>query len=137
MFNKYKKLYPIALSMVEERPKLVEEIFVKLAPHKGVYIGVCILDGSFMCDSPGELFSSLEQGEKLRIVYKDEFKNKNYRPLEVQREDGTYVGVIPLVNSIVPNIVLARGLKTWCHLEAKEFNAGMLSFAVSIYCEDY
>lgn len=135
--NKYKKLYPITMSMVSENPDLVEKIFVKLAPHKGVFIGVCALEGCFMCDSPGEMFSSLELGEKLRIDYKENRKSRNYLQLEVQREDGAYVGVLPFEWCTLPNMLFSRGLNVWCHLEVKDFKGGIFTAAVSIYCEDY
>lgn len=136
MFKKYKKLYPVTISMISKEKVLVEKIFLKLSPHKGVFIGTCELEGCFMCDSPGEIFSSLEHGEKLNIDYKTG-KNGAYLQLEVKREGGTYVGMLPYTSCIIPSMLFSRGINVWCHLEAKEFKGGMFSAAVSVYCDEY
>ena len=128
-------LYPVTLKLVRNDIKTVNEIFKKVCPHKGGFIGVCELKGCFAWENVGETFDSLELGETLIAV-----KNKNarsFQPLDVIRYDGTLLGYLPYAESFVPNLILKNGLKVYCYVEAKEFNGGMPAVAVSIYSEDY
>ncbi len=130
-----KSLYPITVKLLADHRELVHDLFKKLAPHKGAFIGVCELQGSFLCDSVGELFESLAIGERLALVRENE---KSLNPtLEATRFDGTAIGSLPFSSSILPNMLISRGLDVFCYMEAKEFNGGMLAIAVSIYCEEY
>ncbi len=129
-----KKNYPVSVSFVKEHYKELPAIFKKVRPHKEGFIGVCLLDGSFMCESPETLYSSLTVGEKLVIACDDTEKVK---PLEVKRSDGTVLGVLPFDASILPNMLISRGIDVFCYVEATDFTAGMLNIAVSIYCENY
>lgn len=131
-----KNQYPLTLSVIADKPEMAKKIMLKENPHKGVFIGLCKLEGSFLCDSPGEVYSSLSIGEKLCIT-PDASSKHTYPPLMVTLADGTLLGKLPFGNSVIPNMLLSRGISVWCHAEAKVFGAGMLEIAVSVYCEDY
>ena len=130
-------LYPIAIKTIQERPNLLKTLFLKLRPHQGAFIGVCELQGCFLCESKGELYSSLEIGEQLCLAYEAPGKKKGCSPISVKRKSGTVIGELPFSDSIVPNMLINRGIAVTCYLEAKEFNAGLLALGVSIYCENY
>ncbi len=130
-----KSLYPITVKMLADHPEQVHELFKRLSPHKEAFIGVCELEGTFLCDSLGELFESLYFGERLSLLPENE---KTQNPaLEATRSDGTVIGSLPFSDSLLPNMLIARGLEVFCYIEAKKFNGGMPSVAVSIYCERY
>ncbi len=129
--------YPITLKSLKEHPEIVKKVFLKLYPHKGAFISVCELEGCFLCDSPGELYSSLTIGEKLSLSHENGVIPEFNTSLQVKRADGTLVGMLPFSQSLIPNLLKKRNLEVWCHLEAKEFNAGDLALAVSVYCEEY
>lgn len=121
--------------MLSSHRDFVYGLFSELKPHKGVFVGVCLLEGCFLCDSPGELYSELAFGERLALA--DKSKPLKNLPLEVIRADGTHLGNLPFADSILPNLMFARGINVYCYLEAKEFNGGMLAIAVSVYCDEY
>ncbi len=131
---KKKSLYPINLKLLSDRKSLVYEVFRKVAPHKGSFVGVCELEGCFMCDEPEMLFDSLKIGELLMLESDTENKTKS---LSVKRTDGMFIGNIPFSDSLLPNLLISRGIKLFCYLEAKEFIGGMLALAVSVYCDNY
>lgn len=129
-------LYPISFSQITDHPETLTDIFIKARPHKGAFIGVTELEGSFMCDSPEALFASLEIGEKLSLALDKSSKLSN-PPLYVSRSDGTALGTLPYGEAIFPNKLISLGVSLWCHLEAKSLQGGLLSIAVSVYSEKY
>ena len=129
-----RKNYPVSVSFVKDHYEKLPKIFKKVRPHKEVFIGVCLLDGSFMCDSPEELYSSLTLGEKLSVLCYD---TEKVEPLEVRRNNGTVLGTLPFNESVFPNMLISRGIDVFCYIEATDFTAGILEIAVSIYCERY
>lgn len=128
-------LYPIDLKLLSDHREAVSEVFRKVRPHKGAFVGVCELEGCFLCDSAGELFESLEFGERLSL-FREKGK-KRYAPLAAVRKDGTAVGNLPFSDAILPNLLIERGINVYCYIEAKEFNGGMFAVAVSIYSDKY
>ncbi len=131
---KRKKNYPVTVSFVKDHYEELPAIFKKACPHKEAFIGVCLLDGCFMCESPEETYSSLAVGERLSLNCNDEEKVK---PIEVKRSDGTVLGVLPFDESVLPSMLISRGIDVFCYVEATDFTAGLFSVAVSIYCEKY
>lgn len=131
-----KKQYPVTLSLIQNHAELVNKIFLDERPHKGYYIGACELEGSFLCESPGELFDAVVIGERL-ILSADISSKALLPPLFVTRADGTELGKLPFDAAILPNILISRGIPVWCHAEAKVFNGGMLEIAVSVYSDNY
>lgn len=131
-----KKLYPITISMLRDHSDMIPEIFLAARPHKGAFLGVSELDGSFLCDNAKEIFESFQLGEKLYVSVDRESKI-SVPPLSVYREDKTFLGTLPYGASIFPNLLLKRGVNIWCHAEAASFDNDLLSIAVSIYCEEY
>ena len=128
--------YPVTLSLITDHPKEAKKVFLDERPHKKAFIGITKLDGSFLCDSVGELYSSLQIGEKLSLIPQE--KSARSLPiLNAAREDGTFVGVLQYSDAILPNILMSMGISVWCYVEATKFNAGMLEIGVSIYCEKY
>ncbi|MBQ8896353.1 MAG: hypothetical protein IJY88_06145 [Clostridia bacterium] len=135
MKQELKELYPITVKLVADHRDLAYEIFEKLHIHKGGFIGVCELNGCFLCENVGELYSSLGFCERLALVRES---SKSENPiLNAVRTDGTVVGSLPFSDSILPNMLISRGVNVYCYAEAKEFNGGMLAIAVSIYCDEY
>lgn len=130
------KDYPVSLSVISEHPKRANEIFLEARPHKGAYIGVAKLQGSFLCELTGDVFADLEIGEKLTVA-PDLQSKLSLPPLNVTKEDGTFLGILPYAEAILPNILISRGIELWCYAEAKEFKGGIPEIVVSIYCEEY
>ncbi len=126
-----KSFYPITLKLLSEDRSFVFEVFRKVSPHKGTFIGVSKLEGTFLCDEQKELYDSINIGEKLSLVPED------YNRLSVQRDDGTKLGMLPFVDSLLPNMLIPRELNPIAYLEAKEFEDDILTVAVSLYCDKY
>jgi hypothetical protein len=130
-----KSYYPITVKLLQDNKPLVIDVFKKVRPHKGGFIGVCELKGCFSWENVGETFDSLRIGEALWAV-----KNESagsVQPLDVIKNDGTVLGFLPYNESVLPNMLIKRGIRVICYVEAKEFNGGMPAVAVSIYSEDY
>ncbi len=130
-----KSLYPITVKLLSDHRELVFDLFKELRPHKGGFIGVCELQGCFSWETPGETYESLTFGEVLYAVRNA--SARSFQPLSVIRNDGSVLGYIPYADSILPNLLIKRGINVLCYIEAKEFNGGMPSVAVSIYSENY
>ena len=130
-----KSLYPITVKLVSDHKALVFDVFKTVCPHKGGFIGVCELDGCFSWEAPGETYDSLAIGEVLYAVREE--NARSFQPLKAIRNDGSVLGYIPYADSILPNMLIKRGIKVICYVEAKEFNGGMPSVAVSVYSEEY
>ncbi len=126
-----KSLYPITLKLLADRQSLVYDVFRSVQPHKGEFIGVCELEGSFLCDEPERLYDSLTFGEKMSVVVDETDR------LSVERIDGTQIGILPFADGLLPNMLLSRGINVFCYLEAKELDETMLTVAVSLYCDKY
>lgn len=125
-------LYPVNVKLISDRKELVCDLLRKIRPHKdGAFIGVCLLEGSFLCDNVGELYESVSFGERLNVVADAELR------LSVENASGRSLGFIPFADSVLPKSLISRGIKVFCHLEAKEFNGGLISFGVSLYCDKY
>lgn len=137
--KKMKPSFPLTVSMVSEHHKETVELFKRKPPRKReCFIGVCILDGTFLCDNPGELYSSLSIGERLELFYRKEQSEKTQvMPISVVRADQTEVGVLPFEYSVIPSLLASRGVESYCYVEAKLFQGGLLSVAVSVYCDKY
>ena len=132
---RFKSFYPITVKLLQDNKNLVLNVFKKLNPHKGGFIGVCELKGCFSWENVGETFDSLKIGEALWAVKNE--SAKSMQPLEVIKNDGTVLGFIPYGESVLPNMLIKRGVRVICYVEAKEFNGGMPAVAISIYSEDY
>ena len=130
-----KSLYPITIKLLNDHKELVYEVFKAVCPHKGGFIGVCELQGCISWENIGETFDSLKIGEVLYAVRNA--SSKSVQPLSVIRNDGSLLGYIPYADSILPNLLKKRDINILCYVEAKEFNGGMPSVAVSIYSENY
>lgn len=132
---RYKSFYPLTVGLVEDDKEFAFAVVKRINPHKDSFIGVCNLEGSFLCDSPGELFDSLNIGDRLKLVsFESDGKNV---PLTVCRDNGDTLGMLPYADSVLPKMLIRRGLDVFCYLEAKEFNGGMIAFTVTVYCEKY
>ncbi len=132
----FRNNYPITVSMVSDHYDVVTEVFYKVKPHKDAFIGVVLLEDSFSLESAGDIFVSLELGEKLTFLV--DGKSKSSCPaILVYRYDGTYLGQLPFSACLIPNMLIEMGVKVWGYFEAKSFTGGLLSIAVSIYCEKY
>lgn len=136
-FNRKKKYsYPVEMKKFKYDLDKVPEIFVELKPHKGTFISVTMLHGSFLCENAGEVFKTLELGEKL-LISADPNSKLLLPPILVHRQDKTFLGKIPATFSLLPFILLQREIDVWCHIEAMTFEDEYLEIAVSIYCENY
>ena len=134
MRNKYS--YPVTLSLITDHPDTAKKVFLDRPPHKGAFIDVTKLDGSFLADSVGELYSSLQIGEKLSLL-PEEGPSKRLPALKAVRADGSFVGYLQYSAAILPNMLMDRGISVWCHVEATQFNGGILEVGVSVYCDKY
>lgn len=126
-----KRHYPISVKMYREERKFVFQLFRKVQPHKEVFIGVCELEGSFLCEDPQQTYDSLIVGELLELTLDDTDR------LNVKRQNGTFLGIIPYTDAVLPKMISARGLKLFAYFEAKDFTDGLLEIVVSMYCEKY
>lgn len=129
--------YPITVSAVTDYSKDIPKIFLSKKRHTGMFVGVSLLDGSFLCENPSCLFSSLAVGEKLSLKRENEIDKLHASTLVVSRQDGAFVGYLPLAASIFPCKLLDLGVAVWCYFEAATLESDLLTVAVSIYCEDY
>jgi len=134
---KLTEFYPINFKLLNDRKELVYSVFRKVKPHKGGFISVCKLDGSFLCDDCESLFASLEIGEPLSIVKRDGKGKRICQPLEVKRKNGEVIGSIPYTESVIPNLLISRGINVIAYLEIKEYASEILNLAVSVYSEKY
>jgi hypothetical protein len=130
-----KSLYPITVKQLQNDKNAVIDIFKRVCPHKAGFIGVCELKGCFSWENVGETFDSLAIGEVLMAVQSE--SAKSLQPLNVIKYDGSVLGYLPYAESVLPNMLLKRGIRVRCYVEAKEFNGGLPSVAVSIYSDDY
>ncbi|MBQ3230040.1 MAG: hypothetical protein IJB49_03380 [Clostridia bacterium] len=137
--KRIKPTFPLTVSMVNDHPQEVSSLFRKKPPRKKEnFIGVCILDGTFLCDDIGALYDSLSIGERLELVYpKEPSVNMRVMPITAVRSDGTEIGMIPFEHSVLPCILASRGVISYCYIEAKRFQGGFASVAVSVYCDKY
>lgn len=133
---KIKISYPITVSLLRQYPEEITKFFVNKKSRNGVFMGVSLLEGSFLCDEPAEMISSLKAGEILSLERINESKN-HASQLSVSCFDGRCIGMLPYSASIFPCKLLDLGIKVWCCFEAAELENEMLTIAVSIYCEDY
>lgn len=129
------RLYPVNVKLVRERKHQLVEVFDKVRPHHGIFMGVCLLNGCFTWESVGETYDSLEYGERLTLIRNE--KLPKAAPLTVCKEDGRFIGELPSADSVLPNMLSEQGVNVYCYVEAKDFNGGMPEVAVSIYCDDY
>ncbi len=128
--------YPITVSQVRNNVAEVTEFFVNKKHHKCAFIGVSLLEGSFLCENVDKLMSSLAAGETLSLARINESKLCASQ-LTVSRDDGTCIGMLPFCASIFPCKLLDLGIKVWCCFEAAEIENDILTIAVSIFCEEY
>lgn len=128
---KKKSFYPITLKLLSDRRSFVYEVFRKVSPHKETFIGVCELEGTFLCEEQSKLYDSLVIGERLSVVF--DATNR----MSVKRQDGTDIGIIPVTDSVLPSMLISRDLNVFAYFEAKEFENDMLTVAVSLYCDKY
>ena len=132
---KRKSLYPITVRHLQSDKREVIELFKKITPHKGGFIDVCELKGCFTWENVGETFEALKIGEVLMAVPNE--SAKSLQPLNVIKNDGSVLGYLSHSESVLPNMLIKRGIKVFCYVEAKEFNGGLPSVAVSVYSENY
>ena len=132
-----KHSYPLTIDFVRNHSEELTDLFLKIRPHKGVFICACELNGSFLCDNSDELYEKLKLGEKLNVVFPADAKPDSTVPLEVRQGDGTVLGEIPLGYSALLCAMIARGIHLFCYLETKDIELGMLSLSVSVYSERY
>lgn len=134
---KLSEFYPITFKLLNDRKELVYNVFRKVKPHKGGFISVCKLDGSFLCEDCESLFATLAIGEQLFIVKREGQGKRTCQPLEVKRKNGEVIGSIPYTESVIPNLLISRGVNVTAYLEIKEYASDILNLAVSVYSEKY
>ncbi|MBE6691985.1 MAG: hypothetical protein E7586_01460 [Ruminococcaceae bacterium] len=130
------KDYPLDFSYIRDYPDRATKTFKKAKPYKDTFIGLAVLEGSFLCENSKEIYESLQIGEKL-IVKQVDGPRHSFPPLMVYRENSEEIGKIPSAHSIFPNVLIDRGISLWCYAEAKSFESDILEIAVSINCENY
>lgn len=131
------KSYPITVSDVADYQESVLKVFRSKKRHNGAFVGVSLLEGSFMCENPESLYATLTLGEKLSLKRDNETDLMHASTLNVFRENGEFVGSLPFSASIFPCKLLDLGIDVWCHFEASALSADGITVAVSIYCEEY
>ncbi len=124
----------MTLDFIETHPELADEIVWRLRPHKGTFIGNAILLTDIDCEDKYEFFESLQIGDKLSVCGE---ASKSVKPFEVKTFGGVSIGFLPFAHSSLLSMLMSRKLECFCFLEAKRDLAGVLSLAVSLYCEDY
>ena len=135
MRNK-KLVYPLTYDEIAERRAGSLRIMQKRRRRGYAFLGLSLLEGSFLAEEPERIFATLEQGEKLQIV-RGEGGTPLNPALHILREDGTDVGTLPFADSVLPNALIGRGAAVTCFAEAKKLDSGLLCIAVSLWCEDY
>ena len=126
--------YPIAYSDIEQNLEKTVKFFASKRIHKGVFLGLSVLDGSFVCDEPERIFATLQPGEKLALV-PDDSTVKHSNPTLNAVRDGTVIGSLPYADAVLPNELIRRGTEVFCYAEAKKLEIDLLHIAVSVYCE--
>ena len=134
--RKNKFSYPIEIKKFKYDREKIRDIFIEQKPHKGTFITVAMLNGSFMCENAEEIFKTLEIGEKLLVSF-DKDSKMLLPSILVHRSDDTFLGRIPRAFSMLPFTLLQRDVDVWCYVEAISFEDEYLEIAVSIYCENY
>lgn len=137
--KRLKPSFPLTVSMVSEHHEETVELFRRKPPRKReCFIGVCILDGTFLCDDADKLYSSLSVGERLELSYRKEQSERTpIMPISAVRADMSEIGALPFEYSIIPSMLASRGIRSYCYVEAKSQSGGLVSVAVSVYCEKY
>lgn len=132
---KLKDTYPFNFSFIANRTAEAEAVIKKIKPHKGGFVGIELLEGTFPDGNAEELFESLSFGERLELFRDSEVKTVT--PFEVKREDGATIGYLPFPTSVLLSSLIKREVKCFCIVEAKDESSGIFSVAVSVYCEEY
>jgi hypothetical protein len=132
---KIKESYPFDFSFIANHTAEAEMVIKKIKPHKGGFVGLEILEGSFPDGNAQELFEEMSFGERFEL-FRDK-EDKTITPLEVKREDGATIGYLSFPISVLLASLIEREIKCFCFLEAKEESSGIYSVAVSVYCEQY
>ena len=125
---------PISVSLVTNEKMRVHELFAKNRFREGAFIGVCVLQGCPHDDETKALLSALPQGERLALVHEKE--GDTLSPLVVMHGEAM-LGYLPFSDSVLPSMLISRGVSTFCYLEATDLRGLIPELAVSIYCEDY
>ena len=132
-----KKLsYPLTYDEIAERRAGSLRIMQKRRRRGYALLGLSLLEGSFLAEEPERIFATLEQGEKLQIV-RGEGGTPLNPALHILRADGADIGTLPFADSVLPNALISRGVEVFCVAEAKKLVGGIISIAVSVWCEDY
>ena len=127
--------YPLNFAFIKNRPTESKEIFLKKTIHKGVFIGLVVLEGTFPDGNGEEVFETLSIGEKLKIFF--DKTQQTLTPLEVRNESEITVGYLSFPMSVLLSSLIEREIECFCFLEAKDDESGVLNLAVSVYCEEY
>ena len=125
------------METMRKNEKELAQYFSEHSLHKGNFILVSELDGSFLAENTEEILKTLKTGEKLKIVQIEENKDFFNCNLKVLREDGTFMGQIPYRKCLVINMLIRRNVKVSAYLECFDNSDDLFSVGVSVYCEDY
>ena len=127
--------YPLNLAFIRNRTEQAEDIINDIKPHKGVFVGLQVLDAIFPDVDEETAFSELMYGERFDVCR--ESKSKKVTSLVVKRSDGVTVGYLSFTMSVLLTTLMKRGIESFCFLEAKAEESGIRSVALSVYCDEY
>ena len=126
--------YPITVTQVKDHPETVDKVFLSKKRHSfGEYLGVCLLQGCSFGGNPEETASAVAFGDELVL----EPDVNPSMPISVLTENGVRVGFLTYTDSVLPLMLIKRGIDVKCYAEAVELSAGVLSIAVSMYISKY
>ena len=128
------KRYPLSFADAERAAPAAISVFKRRRVHKGEFMGLSVLEGSFFADDPERIYVTLPVGEKLELAVENRKKSVC---LAVSHPAFGALGSVPPCNSVFPAYLMERGIGVSAYCEAKSLEAGVLRIAVSLYCDNY
>lgn len=125
------------MTAIRKNEKELTKYFSGHNLHKGTFILICELDGSFLAENTEDILRTLNIGEKLNIVQIEKGKDFFNCNLRVERQNGTFMGQIPYRKCLLLNALIRRNTEVFAYLECFDNSDDLFSVGVSVYCEDY
>ncbi len=115
----------------------VFEQYSRSARYGVTFVDVCELESFCVENDIGILYDDLSVGEVLELRPEETSHELSYPRINVLRADGTELGMLPVVNSIMPFHLIGKGIKTWATVEHKQLLGSLINLIVAVYCENY
>lgn len=111
-----------------------DELIKKLSKvlGRGEVLDVFELEGCFALENSETVFRSLKLGDKLEITNSDDDKL-----LIAINSCGAPVGYLPYSISLLPKLIMQKGVSLRCYVEYIDYTNEVLTICVSLYAERY